>query len=194
MLTSKFNILKYIQNAIQKATRFNKTHNCFWQIFMRVQGEEINKLAFEIIQVSSRTTTGNNRHKNFPWFPKMHLTHKGKKTTTKHSTTAKNSISGKLSKILLSIPLSWNMLLGEGAAVLALLDLKINRNKSIFWTTLSSTSHKSNCHIPYNCHGHIEECSFLLGAFKNVLKLNLSDISESSFTLILVQKLYQTSL
>lgn len=127
-------------------------------------------------------------------FLRCTLTHKGKKNTTKHSTTAKNSISGKLSTILLSIPLSWNMLLGEGAAVLALLDLKINRNKSLFWTTLSSTGHKSNCHIPYNCHGHIEECSFLLGAFKNVLKLNLSDISELSFTLILLQKLYQTSL
>jgi len=50
-------------------------HNCFGMTFMRVQGEEINKLAFKMIQTSSllqmkkssfQTTTGNNHHKNFP--------------------------------------------------------------------------------------------------------------------------------
>lgn len=41
-------------------------HNCFWRIFVRVQGEEINKLAFEMTQVSSQTATGNNCHENLP--------------------------------------------------------------------------------------------------------------------------------
>lgn len=73
--------------------------NCSGRIFMRAQGEKIDKMAFKMIQTSSlpqmksssfQTTTGNNCHKNFSCSLKICLTHaKGKKKKKNKETTKK---------------------------------------------------------------------------------------------------------
>lgn len=73
--------------------------NCSGRIFMRAQGEKIDKMAFKMIQTSSlpqmksssfQTTTGNNCHKNFSCSLKICLTHaKGKKKKKKNKETTK---------------------------------------------------------------------------------------------------------
>lgn len=85
---------------------------------MRVQGKAINKLALRMIQIISlpqmkkvafRLPPEITVTRIFLDFLRCILHIKGKKKE-KHSTPAKNYVSGKLSKILLSIPQSWNML------------------------------------------------------------------------------------
>lgn len=92
--------------------------NCSGRIFMRAQGEKIDKMAFKMIQTSSlpqmksssfQTTTGNNCHKNFSCSLKICLTHaKGKKKKIIRKRQKKEKSYSKLSvskpcKILSSI-------------------------------------------------------------------------------------------